>query len=64
MGHLAQRWLGFPQDEQVIVQGRFGLLSGVITFTAAGTFQVSVGEGTSGDTFTIQAYSWMDVVPI
>jgi hypothetical protein len=36
---------------------------GTITFTAAGTFGISCGEGTSGDPFTIAAGSYMVLSP-
>lgn len=37
---------------------------GIVGFTAAGTFEVIAAEGTSGDTFSIESYSFMDVMPV
>ncbi|HEY1644847.1 MAG TPA: hypothetical protein VGF75_00490, partial [Candidatus Saccharimonadales bacterium] len=37
---------------------------GLVTFSAAGTFGVTTGNNTSGDTCTIQALSFMDIMPV
>jgi hypothetical protein len=37
---------------------------GIIVFTAAGTFQITCDEGTSGHSFTVNLYSVMDVMPV
>ena len=42
----------------------FFVFDGIIVFTAAGTFSVQASEGTAGDTFTIDSYSFMDLEPV
>jgi hypothetical protein len=36
---------------------------GIMTFTGSGTFQVQAAEGTAGDAWEIQSFSWIDMMP-
>jgi hypothetical protein len=40
------------------------IFDGLITFSAAGAFTVQAAEGTTGDSFTVNAASFMDLEPV
>lgn len=42
----------------------YNFFKGIVTFTAAGTFQGAAAEGTNGDSFTIQPGSQMTLTPV